>query len=561
MKDATFSLLILCAFCVSFGQTQLAAPAQIRHDSAFINGQIILSGEKPASIHFAVVDYLLGVENYEYAAIDDEGRFQIKFFIRNTHQVFCSYGEKRKYNTLILSPGDSLTLVVNDDDAKFFGKNARATENYYHLRSPKEWSAYYHALDTGYRLEPEVYLEFRKNHYRMDMEFLASYCTRTDCSDLFKQWYSADAKVRHFRDLLNYSWKSQDYGLGSEVRLTGERKQKYNAAYLPDIDLDDSTYAMSKWYTFFLNGYSQKVETKIPFDQAQKVVYITKLNFLLDIISKEVSLEVNETSGEKRVLNNLLKKALEDSEPDSADLKIMWKLSERYELALQRAMDIWNADRWVEQINSIPHKNTRELTFLHSFVRFLEQVPNLDYFYKKMYPHIQNPAHREVLTGEYEKKKAEDALVGNPQGITVMPKKYAESANDLLSNIVKANHNKVIVIDFWATWCAPCLDDFTRMEPIKAKLPADSISYVYLCSQSSRDLWLKQIKKYSVKGQHYFLSDTQYSEFQKRFGLKALPSYIIVDAKRRIYKDISLRDIREEKLFIEKLDGIMARDN
>ena len=81
-----------------------------------------------------------------------------------------------------------------------------------------------------------------------------------------------------------YSWKSADYGLGSPVRLTGERNEKYNTSYLGEIDLDDSTYAMSKWYTFFLNGYSQKVEKRIPSDQAQKVVYIQKLNFLLDIV-------------------------------------------------------------------------------------------------------------------------------------------------------------------------------------------------------------------------------------------------------------------------------------
>jgi thiol-disulfide isomerase/thioredoxin len=534
----------------------------MRQDSAFINGQIILSDEKPVSIRFAVVDYLLGVEKYEYATIDDEGRFQIKFFIRNTHQVYCSYGEKRRrYNMLILSPGDSLTLSVNNDDVKFFGKNARASENYYQLRSPKEWSTYYYALDTGYRLEPEAYLEFRNNHYKMDIQFLASYCKTNDCSALFKQWYTADAKVRNFRDLLAYSWKSRDYGLGSEVRLTGERKEKYNAAYLSDIDLDDSTYTISKWHTFFLSGYSQKVEKTIPFDQVQKVLYITKLNFLLDIISKEVWLEVNESSANKKVLQNLLKRAHEDSEPDSADLKIMWRLAEHYELPLQRAMDVWNADRWVGEINSISHQNTRELRFLHTFVENIEQIPYVDYIYEKMYSNIQNPTYRDLLTREYEKKKAEDALVSNPEGITVMPNKYRESADNLLSTIVKSNPNKVIVIDFWATWCAPCLDDFTQMKPIKEKLPADSISYVYLCSQSSRDLWLKQLRKHGVKGQHYFLSDTQYSEFQKKFGLKAFPSYVIVDAKRRIHKDINLRDIREEKRFLEKLHGIMARDN
>jgi len=123
-----------------------------------------------------------------------------------------------------------------------------------------------------------------------DLEFLQNYCNTRNCSELFREYYAADLKIRYFMDLMNYSWKSADYGLGSPVRLTGERKEKYNAAYLNDIDLDDPIYAMSFYYTPFLNAYSQKVEKRIPFDQVEKVVYITKLNHLLDIISKEVSL-------------------------------------------------------------------------------------------------------------------------------------------------------------------------------------------------------------------------------------------------------------------------------
>lgn len=562
MKNALFSLLILFPLCASYGQTHHPVTKRMKQDSAFINGHLILSHEKSQSLSFVVWDHWLGITRTENAMLDEAGKFEIKFFIRNTLPVLCRYEDRGKhYVWLIISPGDSLTIVKNGSDVTFSGKNAAASEDYYHLRTAKEWSSYYNVLDTGYRLEPEDYLVFRKDHYNRDLELLGNYCKTRDCSELFKSWYLADAKVRYFTDVMNYSWKSANYGLGSLVRLTGDRKEKYKAAYLSELDLNDPSYAMSYFYSLFLNQYSQKVEKRIPFDQGQKVVYITKLNFLLDIISKEVALEVNESSADKRALDNLLKRAHEDGEPDSADLKTMWKLAERYELPLQRAMDIWNADRWVQQINSIPHQNARELTFLHTFIRFLDQVPNLDYFYEQMYPHIQNPDYREVLKREYEKKKEEDALIGNPQGITVMPKKNGESADKLLSSIVKANRNKVIVIDFWATWCAPCLDDFTNMNPIKEKFPADSISYVYLCGQCSRDLWLKQIKKHSVRGQHYFLSDIQYSEFQKKFGLKAFPSYIIVDAKRRIYKDITLRDIREEKRFIEKVQGIMARDN
>lgn len=561
MKFTGILCFALCLTLVAFAQPRDQKVWPSQPDSIFISGNISLEGEeKPECITFAFWDHLLGTNQNLRAMIDANGDFKARIFLRGTNAMFCVYldqSRQRHYSNLIVSPGDSLSITVNNHQFSFFGKSAAATEDHYRMRTQKEWSHYYYVLDTGYRLEPEVYLEFRKQHYEGDLKFVETYCATRNCSDLFRQWYGGDARLRYFRDLMDYSWKSRDYGLGSDVRLTGERKERYKEAFLGQIDLDDPGYAMSYLYSPFVNAYSMNVEKKTPYDQVPKEIQITKLNILLDLVAKEVALEVNATSAKKRSLENLLRNAHADSTPDSADIKLMWRLSEEYDEPLQKAMSIWNTDQWMNRINSVEHGRIRELTFLHTFVRAIDTAPNLDYVYESMYANMKEKTFRDELTRQYEKKKQEDATIKNPSGgIHVVAKDYYKSVNELLSDIVKANQNKTIVVDFWATWCAPCLDDFESMRSFKEKISSDSISFVYICSQSSSETWLKQIRKYDIKGQHFLISDFQYDDFQKRFNLKGFPAYIIVDANKRLHKNISLREMRNEDLFYARLKTI-----
>ena len=64
------------------------------------------------------------------------------------------------------------------------------------------------------------------------------------------------------------------------------------------------------------------------------------------------------------------------------------------------------------------------------------------------------------------------------------------------------------------------------------------------------------VKKMGIKGQHYFVSQLQYDDLQKKLKISGFPTYFLVDTERKIYKDFDLND---EALFLERVLGIMRK--
>ncbi len=136
-----------------------------------------------------------------------------------------------------------------------------------------------------------------------------------------------------------------------------------------------------------------------------------------------------------------------------------------------------------------------------------------------------------------ESKSLRDKNLGEP--ILEMPfgaKLYqvnSGNAKNLLSMLRSSFTNKALFVDFWATWCGPCISEFPYSKKLKEATKDQPIEFVYLCTSNSSNLekWKSKIAEYKLSGIHIFVEESIENELMDLFSFSGFPSYLFIDTQ------------------------------
>ncbi|WP_422090453.1 TlpA family protein disulfide reductase [Tenacibaculum ovolyticum] len=101
--------------------------------------------------------------------------------------------------------------------------------------------------------------------------------------------------------------------------------------------------------------------------------------------------------------------------------------------------------------------------------------------------------------------------------------------NETLKSLISKNKGKVIFIDFWASWCIPCIKQIPFSKALKKEYQNKEITFVYLSIDKDFEKWRETSLKEEIIKNNFLAINYPNADFYKKLRISSIPRYLIYD--------------------------------
>lgn len=512
-------------------------------DTAIISGYIRNNNSTdPFSV--GVNNWLNGEAENFYGDVDEYGFFTVKVPLYNTSQVFIDW--RRSNITDVLTPGEKYFLYkdLSTGETIFQGKNAR-----FHNELVK-----YKNYTSGNNIYPKTTQAWQaKNNYERSLK---------DTSYLYLKLAQLDSLRKINLDFLNqnnlsnrskyFINKETDYTIARDLmqkkfQLNYQTKEKFSEKYMNTVknnffDHNVVPISLIRDNQIFLRDYLDYQSRFL--DIGNDVLYHDEI--VVKLINNG-DIEANAELKKYAALN--LRKILKTiSDQDSIEFSNFIKqdssIVKRYSSLVAESSELidnaisqeFQVVRHIEAYENIAPEVVKNLFLSENILSLFKNrpIPLSDKNLKDLTKSISNQFLKSqiVLENEKLKKIASGELKYADNLKNTDHLKEAKDADKIIAEILAPHKGKVVYMDFWGTWCGPCVAEMEYAPAAKMAVADKDVVFIYMANSTPKAAWENFIKAKNLEGAnviHYNLPSEQQSMVERRLEINGFPTYMIFD--------------------------------
>ena len=182
-----------------------------------------------------------------------------------------------------------------------------------------------------------------------------------------------------------------------------------------------------------------------------------------------------------------------------------------------------------EILNDIISPDAEEFYDLFAGNSYAKQLNEMNPFSeiqkKNIESYFKNKSYVSILLDENEKVlKLASNKIDSATSIS------NNTSLNLMDSILAKYKGSVIFVDFWATWCMPCIAAMNESESVKKEFVNEKVVFVYIADPTStRKTWAQ--KTTELGGEHHFATEEEWAYLKEFYNFTPIPHYLIFDKK------------------------------
>ena len=127
--------------------------------------------------------------------------------------------------------------------------------------------------------------------------------------------------------------------------------------------------------------------------------------------------------------------------------------------------------------------------------------------------------------------------------------------NQLTFEEVLSNHKgKVVLVDFWASWCAPCRKEMPFLKDLKLKFNETELKIIEISIDKDYSAWVRASKLENLSNEidNFIISNWEKSNLYKTYNIKTIPRYLLFGKDGKIIDDNAPRPSKKELIELIK---------